>query len=111
VVKLETAQATVRPRAGEPARGLLGHWNWLKKLNNYLNICRIGKSSEPRRRRPQDFSDAPDAQVRCRGVAQKWLKEIAAWFEGTRRASRNRGFFCNGLHDALIGCLADPPSC
>ena len=21
------------------------HWNWRKKLSNYLNICRIGKSS------------------------------------------------------------------
>lgn len=40
-----------RPRAGAPQGATLPaactHWNWRKKLNNYLNILRITKSSDP----------------------------------------------------------------
>jgi len=57
-------KASVRPQ-------LAGHWNWAEKLNNYLNILRIGKSSHLPLHPLQVSSDATDPKERCRREYEK----------------------------------------
>lgn len=94
-----TAHKSIRPRvgnlAGRAGPWLACHWNWRKKLNNYLNIYRIDKSSEPPAGR-----DSKIRQMRSRAPkdAADWHKSQLQTHFPPLRCGSAASFLRNRLH-------------
>src|SRR5215469_6990746 len=63
--------------------------DWRKKLNNYLNILRIGKSSRLRLHPLQVSSDATDPKERCRGRREKGCRLWNTLLSQSRQCQQN----------------------
>jgi hypothetical protein len=72
------------------------------KINNYLNIWRIGKSSRLRSRPAPTLVDAGDAAERCRRVSQKVI-----WSEERHKHGLGKGLQPFAI---VMGTLTGPPA-